>query len=115
MRRLQDLEGYLLIDNRASPGVPDEVNQEFDLPVGAGRGVFECATFTCSHCQRVVIINPKRNRERAYCRGCDHLLCDGCGAERARTGLCRTFKQVIDEILEKADNVVEQNSAIILP
>ena len=114
MKRLRDLEGYLLMDNSNSPGIPDEVMVAQGLPVGAGRTFFECPTFTCKHCQTVVIINPKRNRERAYCRGCDHLLCDGCGAERARTGLCRTFDQVIDEILtacEKAESI----ESIIIP
>lgn len=63
----------------------------------------ECATFTCSHCQQVLIINPLRNRERAYCTGCDHYLCDNCGAVRALNGgKCRTFKQIIEETQEAA-------------
>ena len=102
MSSLRNHEGYLLLDHRNSPGFSDAVARKADLPVGAGRGVFEAPTYTCKHCQRIVVIEPKRTRERAYCRGCDHFICDPCGAERAGTGLCRTFDQVIDEMLNKA-------------
>lgn len=70
---------------------------------GAGRGVFECATYTCSHCHRVVKIEPLRTRERAYCPKCDHKLCDNCGAIRAATGgECKTVAQFMDELQERA-------------
>lgn len=96
-------EGYLLIDNRCNPGVPDELAVRVGLPVGAGRGMFEAPTITCSHCQTVVIINPLRNRERAYCGKCDHYICDGCGAARAANGgECRTMRQIADELQEEA-------------
>ena len=103
MTSLRDQEGYLLIDNRVSPGVPDAVVRQHGLPLGAGRGLFETATYTCKHCQRIVVRNPSRTDERAYCRGCQHLICDQCAAERARTGLCRTFDQVVDEMLRRAN------------
>jgi hypothetical protein len=102
MTSLRSHEGYFLLDHVDSPGLSDEVILQAGLPVGAGRGKFEAPTYTCSHCQYVVVMNPKRNRERAYCKGCDHLLCDPCGAERAKTGVCRTFKQVIDETIHAA-------------
>jgi hypothetical protein len=87
------------MDHRATSAVPDELVIATGLPPGAGRGLFEAPTYTCKHCQSVVVMNPDRSRERAYCRGCDHLICDGCGAERSRTGLCRTFDQKVDEYL----------------
>lgn len=76
----RSLEGYLLIDHRANHG-----------------GVVETATLTCSHCQRQVILNPDRSRERGYCPKCDHYVCDACEAIRVATGECRTFKQIMDE------------------
>lgn len=102
-KSLRRHEGYLLVDNRNSPGVPEALNQSapLPLPVGAAAGMFEAATITCSHCQQVLIVNPLRTRERAHCRKCDHYLCDKCGAIAAQTGICRTFKQVIDELQEK--------------
>lgn len=102
MSSLRSHEGYFLADHRDSPGVPDAIVVAEGMPVGAGRGLFEAPTYTCSHCQAIVILNPKRNRDRAYCRGCDHYICDRCGAERARTGICKPFKQLIDETLNAA-------------
>jgi hypothetical protein len=78
--------GWLLLDNRNAP-----------LP---GRpALFEADTYTCTHCQRVVVMNPERKRERYKCRGCDHHICDGCAALRTEGGACRTFSQVADEYL----------------
>lgn len=97
-------EGYLLIDNRSGPGFTDLVGQAANLPPGAGRGTFEAPTYTCSHCQTVVVLNPNRQRERAYCPKCDHYVCDGCGTIRALNGgQCKTFKQVIEEVMESAE------------
>ena len=114
MNSLRSHEGYLLIDHRNTEAVPDEVVVSNGLPPGSGRGLFEAPTYTCSHCQTVVVMNPNRQRERAYCRGCDHLICDNCGVLRANGAKCKTFKQVIEEILESAHGQAESGS-IILP
>src|SRR3989304_10579423 len=97
-------EGWLLMDNRESPGVSDALLRTLgaELPPGAGGGMFEAPTITCSHCQQVLILNPLRTRERAYCAKCDHYLCDGCGAALAASGVCNPFAQVIDEGQEQA-------------
>jgi predicted nuclease with RNAse H fold len=79
-------EGYLLIDNRC-----------------AGFGMTENATYTCSHCDAVVVMNPLRTRERGYCRGCDKYICDNCNVIRARTFECRPMQRVIDEVLTAAE------------
>jgi len=112
MKSKRSHEGYLLIDNRNGPGLTDEQAQAAGLPVGAGRGMFESPTYTCSHCQVVVILNPLRTRERAYCAKCDHYICDRCGVAKAQTGECRTVKQLIDELQEQA--VQAQQRGIIL-
>ena len=119
MSSLRSHEGYMLIDHRESPGVPDEIMVAQGLPAGSGRKVFESATFTCSHCERVVIMNPDRSRERGYCRKCDHYVCDGCEAERVRTGVCMPFKAMIAELINQearkpASSEVFQ-SPIIIP
>ena len=54
-------ESFLIVDDRLSGG-----------------GLFEAATTTCSHCQRIVVLNPDRTRERGYCRKCVHYICDEC-------------------------------------
>jgi hypothetical protein len=95
-------EGSILIDHRASPGVAPEMSRYTNLPDGAGRGIFESPTFTCSHCQRVVVMNPARTRSRGYCRKCDHYVCDNCEAKRVKSGgVCYTYKQYIDDISEE--------------
>lgn len=108
-------EGYLLMDHRAGDPVPDELVRDADLPPGAGRGLFEAATYTCSHCQFVVVIEPKRTRERAYCRRCDHFICDGCGAIYAQNKICKTFKQIVEETLEAAEKQAVSVPIILLP
>lgn len=122
MSSLKRHEGYLFVDHRASPGLPDDMALSMGLPVGGGQGLLEAATYTCSHCNRVVIIEPKRTRERAYCPKCDHLICDRCGAIRAASGgECKTFKQVIEEVQEKGardaqlEGIDRSGSSIILP
>lgn len=109
MKSLRNHEGYLLIDHRNSPGVSEEVVNKTGLPVGSGRGIFEAPTFTCRHCQSIGVIDPGRKNGLAYyCKGCDHLICDSCGKEKVRTGVCRTFEQRIDEFL----NSLEHNRSI---
>ncbi len=83
-------EGYLLIDHRNSPGVPVGFGGSC-VAVGAGQA-FEAATITCSHCQAIVVLNPERDRERAWCAKCDHYICDGCGAARE----CVPFAKTLD-------------------
>ena len=96
--------GYLEVDQR---NVPEA------LPPGVQR-YMEADTYTCSHCQFVVILNPARTRERYKCKGCNHHICDKCTAARVAGGPCRTMTQVIDEKLERALRQPESN-LIILP
>jgi hypothetical protein len=98
----RSLEGYLMLDHRASAGVPDELVVAAGLPPGAGRGLFESATFTCSHCHAIVIMNPDRSRAREWCKGCDRYLCDGCGKRRANDFTCTPLDKVIDQIRNDA-------------
>lgn len=80
--------GYYEVDNRA-----------------AGAGHFEADTYTCTHCQAVVVMNPERKRERYKCRGCNHHICDGCAAARTAGAPCRTFAQLADEVMTAADKI----------
>jgi hypothetical protein len=90
-------EGYLLIDHRDSPGLSEEAVHNAGMPPGSARGVFEVATFTCSHCCRVVIIDPRSTNSPPYCAGCNRYICKTCGAIKALTGECKTFLQVVEE------------------
>jgi hypothetical protein len=105
----------LYIDSRNGP-LSKEALEWGGLPPEAAKGVFEAPTYTCSHCQVVVVLNPKRSRERAYCRRCDHYICDACGALRGLGQPCVTYKQIVDEALEATakQGVPSANSLILL-
>jgi hypothetical protein len=90
----------MLIDNRESPGVEDAVLAHLGLPSGAGRGLFEAATYTCSHCNVVVVLELKRTRARGFCVGCGQQICDGCAFIRTRTLTCLSMDQRITELQE---------------
>ena len=102
-----------MIDHRAGVGLSDSAALTPNLPPMAGRGLFEAPTYTCSHCMFVVVLHPLRNRDRAYCKKCDHYVCDKCGVVKAQTGVCRTMNQVIEELQEHAARA-EQSGSIIL-
>ena len=88
-------EGYLLIDNSASPGITPEVARSFVgkpwVPTPGEGEVYESATITCSQCQRVVILNPNRTRPRHYCQKCDHYVCDSAGCVVECTPMLKTL------------------------
>jgi hypothetical protein len=96
--------GYLEVDQR---------DVAAELPPGVQR-YMEADTYTCSHCQYVVILNPARTRERYKCKGCNHHICDECAAKRVAGGPCIPMAQVIDEQLERAARQLP-SSSIILP
>lgn len=111
MKSKRSHEGYLLMNHRDSPGLsPDflvaasQRSSAPPLPAAAGRGLFEAPTITCSHCQKVVVINPVRNRDRAYCAKCDHYLCDDpCGLDyKISGGVCRSYQQLTETLYERA-------------
>lgn len=101
----RELEGYLLIDHRESPGITPEqaaAAGHGTIAVPAGKKL-ECATYNCSHCTRLVIMNPQRTRSRGYCPKCNRNVCDQCEANRvASGGACKPFSQLVDEFVDKA-------------
>lgn len=115
MSSLRSHEGYLMIDQRNSPGMTEEQAVAAGLPPQAAKGLFESASYTCSHCNSIVVIEPKRTRERAYCRGCDQRICDGCGFIRAQDMKCRSFKALIDEMQEADLKQAGSSSTLLLP
>jgi len=84
--------GYFEVDHRKAHS---------ELPPGTNSH-FEADTYTCSHCQFVVIMNPDRKRERYKCSGCNHHVCDGCAAKRVAGEACKTYAEYVEERLEQA-------------
>lgn len=76
-------KGYILVDHRASPGLPPDIAIACGYhpdQVGEGK-ILEANTLTCSHCKGVQIMNPLRTRERGHCFKCNHYICDTCWAQ----------------------------------
>jgi hypothetical protein len=98
-------EGYLLIDHRDSPGTTVEnclangVDPNASPLVPKGQQ-YESATISCTHCQRIVILNPLRTRERHYCGYCDHYICDNPHCRLMASGVVphKTMQQVFAEL-----------------
>lgn len=91
---LRDTEGYVRIDHRESPGIEGH-------PFANRGQFFEAPTFGCPYCQRVVIVNPKRTRDREYCPKLHRYICDECGAKRKLGIELKPITQQIDEYLTK--------------
>jgi hypothetical protein len=73
--------GYLMVDHRASPGLPEDVARwaGYDPALCREGKLFEADTLRCAHCGSVVIKNPARTRERHNCQKCSgRFICDGC-------------------------------------
>ena len=74
--------------------------------------LFESPTFTCKHCNRVVIMNPDRSRPRGYCRKCDAYVCDNplCNSE------CNgSFSKFLDELEAKIIKSEQNQTTLIIP
>lgn len=91
---LNDMEprglGYIEIDHRAGGLAPAGLPKHF-----------EADTYTCSHCQTVVILNPLRRRERYKCTSCSHHICDKCAANVVAGAACLTWNRFIEELATK--------------
>jgi hypothetical protein len=90
--------GYVEVDQR-----------NCDKPVG--QAYFEAETYTCTHCSRVVVLNPQRVRERYKCKGCTHHICDECAAEVVAGAPCKTMQQKYEEHMEQ---MARQSAGLIL-
>ncbi len=74
-------EGYLWVDHRASPGLPEDVSRAmgYDPRFTREGKIFEAATLGCVHCGVHVVMNPLRTRERGQCSKCSWAyVCDAC-------------------------------------
>jgi hypothetical protein len=99
-------EGEYLIDHRASPGISaDDAAKAraatgIAFPVVPEGAIFETAVQTCSHCQRVIVMNPQRTRPRHYCAKCHHYVCDQAACNVG----CYPYLQFLDD-LDKAERL----------
>jgi ribosomal protein S27AE len=110
-------EGYLMIDHRASPGIPEALAWRGGLPAGGLReGAFlELKTKKCRHCGGVSVLNPERSRERYSCMKCGDYICDACKAATLASGyIHRSFSELADKVRSGRFTVSGDPSALIL-
>jgi hypothetical protein len=99
------LEGRILVDHTASPGLTPEFCRAFGMPVVGEGQKAELPTLTCQHCNTMFIVNSLRTRERSYCQKCDGYICDACDfIARQPDYKHRSFESKVDDILRAADN-----------
>lgn len=99
----RELEGYVMIDHRVGEGITQEqaaAAGRDTIAVPRGK-LFESATTTCSHCSRMVVLNPDRSRARGYCPKCDRYVCDDCETTRVLTGECTCLQWRLDKFYER--------------
>jgi hypothetical protein len=91
--------GYLLVDHRASPGIPEWMARMAGYdPALTGEGKkFEVKTLCCAHCKVHVIPHPQRT-ERADCPKCNHhYICDLCAFHMSQSDYIHTpFEKKVD-------------------
>ena len=94
-------EGYLMVDHRASPGIPAEKALRLGYhPSQVAEGqMFEAATYGCPHCGASVVKNPLRVRERAFCFQCNSNICDDCNVARIHPDYVHhTMQEIVDKV-----------------
>ena len=77
--RLGSGRGYLLVDHSDSPGIPDWMAPKIAATGGIvvpANTKLETDTWTCAHCNAIVVKNPQRLRPREVCRNCMQVVCD---------------------------------------
>ena len=117
MSSLRDKEGYLLIDHRASPGLPADIARQsgFDPKFTSEGGILEASTMTCSHCTNSVVLNPERIRKREYCQKCDAYICDACHALTTVPNYQHaSYVKISDLLLNDAEKRTALGSSLIL-
>lgn len=106
--------GELLIDHSNSPGIPAELAAEWEaqgIPVARSGVRVEHETYTCRHCETIVVMNPQRTRERNVCRKCMAVVCDkpSCVLE------CQPFDKIIERVVSGKSINLDPGTGLLLP
>lgn len=65
--------------------------------------VQECDSFTCGHCNRIVLVRPKQNAADVggFCRCCTKLICGPCVDD----GRCTPLEKRLEAAERRADTL----------
>ena len=97
--------GYLYVENPNN--LPLVTPESVDAAIRTGKQVivppsemtvYEADLLTCGHCNKQMLKNPHRKRDREWCFSCDRYLCDapngGCAALKYVVG-CQTMRRLL--------------------
>ena len=107
MSSLKRHDGVLIIDHRASPGLPAGVARAAGYdPKDCGEGgYYEVAFVICCSLPNAFVVQT-----RIYCRGCDRYMCEPCYAQTFLPGYKHTpFEKIVDALLSG------KTTSLILP
>lgn len=109
MASLKANEGYMMVDHRMSPGIPEDLEAYWITQgklqpgdVVRGGAMLETGIKCCNHCQRVILLNPQRQRDRHTCLKCYAYVCDQCYA----SGECIPIWKVLDDLQNAAEKAL---------
>ncbi len=77
------------------------------MPV-PGNTLAELDTWTCAHCNAIVLKNPDRTKPREVCRKCMKVVCDNHAL------WCEPFEKLADALLD-GKLYKAANSPLLLP
>lgn len=114
MTSLGRQQGYLLVDHSNSPGIPEDLARKWAAQgsvVKPGSTVLEADSYTCAHCQFIIVKNPKRLRPREVCRKCMAVVCDraSCVLE------CQPFEMLIEKVTSGKALQMDPTTNLLLP
>lgn len=107
-------EGWLMIDHSNSPGIPEDLARKWAAQgtiVKPGSSVLEAGSYTCVHCQVIVVKNKHRTRPREICRKCMAVVCDraSCVLE------CQPFEVLVEKVTSGKTLAVDPSTNLLLP
>ena len=112
-------QGYLFIDHRASPGLPEDVARAagYDPALCREGKVYRQESLTCRHCRGVVVKNPFRTRDRASCAKCGgEYICDACHFQSTLPDYVHTpFEKMVEDHRNWHERVKANSIATIAP
>jgi hypothetical protein len=112
MTKLSSHTGWLMIDHTNSPGIPAEMAPQVAAAGGVpvpGNTLRELDTWTCRHCQAIVLRNPDRTRPREVCRKCMAVVCDKCSL------WCEPFEKVAEAIVDGKYQQLRDDNPLLVP
>ena len=89
--------------------MPGRADGGYALWTGSDGKRQELATFTCSHCQRVIFVQPRQDPASlgGFCRQCMKHICGGC----VNQGVCTPWEKQMEK-MERRSRMLKAMGAV---